>query len=81
MKAVQLVAHGAPGKLELREVHSPKAGEKEVVVRVRACGVNRLDLWAEEGTLPVKLDLPRTLGCEIAGEIVEVVKDISVWRK
>jgi len=80
MKAVQLIAHGAPGKMELREIPDPKANDDEVVVRVRACGLNRLDLWTEEGALPVKLQLPRTLGCEIAGEIVELGKSISDWK-
>ena len=80
MKAVQLIAHGAPGKMELREIPDPTPNEDEVVVRVHACGLNRLDLWTEEGALPVKLQMPRTLGCEIAGEIVELGKNISDWQ-
>jgi len=80
MKAVQLITHGAPGKMELREIPDPKPGEGEVVVRVRSCGLNRLDLWTEEGALPVKLELPRTLGCEIAGEIFSLGKKVSDWR-
>lgn len=80
MKAVQLIAHGAPGKLELREIPDPKPGENEVVVRVRACGLNRLDLWTEEGALPIKLPLPRTPGCEVAGEIIEIGKNVPHWQ-
>jgi 2-desacetyl-2-hydroxyethyl bacteriochlorophyllide A dehydrogenase len=80
MKAVQLIAHGAPGKLELREISDPNPTEDEVVVRVRACGLNRLDLWTEEGALPIKLPLPRTLGCEIAGEIIALGKKDLPWR-
>jgi 2-desacetyl-2-hydroxyethyl bacteriochlorophyllide A dehydrogenase len=80
MKAIQLVAHGAPGKLELREVAEPKPGPDEVVVDVRACGLNHLDLWLEEGTLPIPLELPRTPGCEIAGVIGEVGAGIEGWK-
>ncbi len=80
MKAVQLMAHGAPGKFKLREIPDPIATDQEVVVRVRACGLNRLDLWAEEGALPVKLELPRTLGCEISGEILSLRENVSRWR-
>lgn len=74
------MAHGAPGKFELREVPDPIPAGHEVVVRVRACGLNRLDLWAEEGGLPVQLELPRTLGCEISGEILSMGNGVSGWR-
>lgn len=80
MKACQLTVHGAPGQFELRDLSDPTPGAGEVVVRVRACGVNRLDLWAEEGALPVRLKLPRTLGCEMAGEVLEVGEGATPWR-
>src|SRR5436853_4706958 len=69
MKAFQLIAHGAPGKFELRDVPEPKPQPGEVVVDVRACGLNHLDLWLEEAGLPIKVDLPRTPGGEVAGVI------------
>ena len=72
MKAIQLVAHGAPGKFELREVPDPQPGPGEVVVQVQACGLNHLDLWLEEAGLPIPVKLPRTPGGEIAGTIVEI---------
>jgi len=80
MKAIQLIAHGVPGQFEVRELPNPTPGDNEAVVRVGACGLNRLDLWTEEGSLPVKIELPRTLGCEIAGEIFSVGKNISRWH-
>jgi NADPH:quinone reductase-like Zn-dependent oxidoreductase len=72
MKAMQLVAFGAPGKFELRDVPDPKAGPGEVVVQVQSCGLNHLDLWLEEAGLPIPVKLPRTPGGEIAGKIVEL---------
>lgn len=72
MKAMQLVAYGAPGKFELRDVPEPQAQAGEVVVQVQSCGLNHLDLWLEEAGLPIPVKLPRTPGGEIAGKIVEI---------
>jgi NADPH:quinone reductase-like Zn-dependent oxidoreductase len=72
VKAIQLVAHGPPGKFELRDVPDPQPGPGEVVVQVQSCGLNHLDLWLEEAGLPIPVKLPRTPGGEIAGKIVEI---------
>jgi NADPH:quinone reductase-like Zn-dependent oxidoreductase len=80
MKAVQLIAQGAPGQFKFTEVADPIAGAGEVVVRVRACGLNRLDLWMEEGTLPVPIQLPRIPGSEISGEVAVVGSEVSEWK-
>ena len=69
MKAFQLVTHGTPGAFELREVPDPQPLPGEVVVEVRACGLNHLDLWLEEAGLPIPVPLPRTPGGEVAGVI------------
>jgi 2-desacetyl-2-hydroxyethyl bacteriochlorophyllide A dehydrogenase len=80
MKAAQLIAHGAPGKLELREIPDPLPGPDDVVVQVVACGLNRLDLWLEEAGLPIRIPLPRTPGGEIAGHIAAVGSAVSDWK-
>jgi 2-desacetyl-2-hydroxyethyl bacteriochlorophyllide A dehydrogenase len=77
MKVLQLVAHGQPGTFELREVPDLQPGPGEVVVRVRACGLNHLDLWTEAGELPLPIKLPLTPGCEIAGEVLQVGDDVN----
>jgi NADPH:quinone reductase-like Zn-dependent oxidoreductase len=69
---MQLVAHGAPGKFERRDVPDPQPGPGEAVVQVHACGLNHLDLWMEEGGLPIPIKLPRTPGGEIAGTILAI---------
>ena len=81
MRAVQLTEHGAPGTFKVGEIDVPKLAPDEVLVQVKACGVNRLELWAEEGGLPVPMQLPRTLGGEIAGVISELGADVDDWRK
>jgi 2-desacetyl-2-hydroxyethyl bacteriochlorophyllide A dehydrogenase len=81
MKAFQLVAHGAPGKLVYQDVPDPIPKPDEVVVRVRACGLNRLDLWCEEGTLPIPVSLPRIPGCEVSGEILALGEEVTGWQE
>src|SRR5689334_7056842 len=80
MRAVQLVSHGNPGKFELVDLPKPAPAPDEVMVQVKACGLNRLDLWAEEAGLPIKLKLPLILGAEIAGVIAELGEDVDDWR-
>jgi len=80
VKAIQLVASGAPGKFELREVPDPQAGPGEAVVQVQSCGLNHLDLWLEEAGLPIPVKLPLTPGGEIAGNIVATGADVPNWK-
>jgi len=80
MKALQLVAHGAPGKFELRDVPGPQPGPDEAVVEVQACGLNHLDLWLEEAGLPIPVKLPRTPGGEIAGKVVALGENVFGWK-
>lgn len=80
MRAVQLIAHGSPGKFELREVPDPQPGPDDVLVQVVACGLNRLDLWLEEAGLPVQVPLPRTPGGEVAGAIASVGDSVRDWK-
>jgi len=80
MKAIQLTLHGAPGQFRFGDVPDPAPAPGEVAVRVRACGLNRLDLWAEEGKLPIALDLPRIPGGEISGEILQLGENVSGWK-
>src|SRR5580765_7035449 len=80
MKAAQLIAHGTPGKFELCELPVPRPTAEQVVVDVRACGLNRLDLWLEEGGLPIQIPLPRTPGGEVAGQISELGSAVTDWK-
>jgi NADPH:quinone reductase-like Zn-dependent oxidoreductase len=85
VKAIQLVRQGVPGIFELRDIPDPQPGPGEVVVQVKACGLNHLDLWLESAGLPVKVTLPRTPGGEVSGTISAVaeggVAEVgSPWR-
>jgi 2-desacetyl-2-hydroxyethyl bacteriochlorophyllide A dehydrogenase len=80
MKAFRLKSHGVPGQFEFLEVPDPRPAAGEVLVKVRACGLNHLDLWLEEGNLPVPITLPRIPGGEISGEIVEAGDGVTEWK-
>ena len=67
MRAAVLPAVDAP--LELREVDDPGPGEGEALVRVRAAGINFLDLLIRRGRYPQAPELPAVLGYELAGEL------------
>jgi len=80
MKAFQLIAHGQPGRFELRTVDNPRPAPDQVVVRVLSCGLNHLDLWLESAGLPVPVSLPRTPGGEIAGRIEQLGSAVTDWK-
>jgi NADPH2:quinone reductase len=67
LKAAVLPAVDAP--LELREIPDPVPGEGEALVRVRAAGINFLDLLIRHGRYPQMPELPSVLGYELAGEL------------
>jgi tumor protein p53-inducible protein 3 len=64
-------APGGPEVLEIGEVEDPRPGPGELLVRVRAAGVNRADLLQRLGRYPPPPGEPETLGLEVAGEVLE----------
>jgi len=84
MRAVRVREHGGLDALAWEEVPDPAPGPGEVLVRVRACGVNHLDLWVRRGVPGHKFPLPMIPGCDIAGEVAglgEGVDGISTGSK
>lgn len=69
MRAVLLRETGGPDNLELTEVPDAEPAEGQALVRVRAAGINFLDLLVRQGRYPQPPDLPTILGSEIAGEV------------
>ena len=74
MKAIQVHQFGGPEVLELREIPTPKPGPGQILVRVRAAGVNPYDTYMRNGTYAIKPPLPYTPGSDAAGT-VEAVGD------
>jgi NADPH:quinone reductase-like Zn-dependent oxidoreductase len=78
MKAVRIHQFGGPEVLRYEDVPDPKLRKDQVLVRVRACALNHLDLWIRKG-LP-GIPLPHILGSDVAGEIVEVGEYLSGFK-
>ena len=81
MKAVLCKQHGLPDTLVVEEIPSPKAGAKQVVITVKACGVNFPDTLIIQNKYQFKPELPFSPGGEVAGIIKEVgegVKHLNV---
>ncbi len=72
MKAIRAHEYGGPAVMKIEDVPDPKAGPGEVVVRVRAAGINPVDAYILSGTYPRKPPLPYTPGQDGAGEIESV---------
>lgn len=71
MKAVAIRGgKGAADALHIVHVALPRPGDGEVLIRVRAAGINRPDLLQRQGAYPPPTGAPETLGLEVAGEIV-----------
>jgi NADPH:quinone reductase-like Zn-dependent oxidoreductase len=71
MKAIAIDGYGEAGDLKLRDLPDPQLGGEEVLVRVRAAGVNTLDWKIRQGQLRlfVRLRFPYVPGSDIAGEV------------
>jgi NADPH:quinone reductase-like Zn-dependent oxidoreductase len=77
VKALAFDEFGGPEKLRLREVPEPAFGGDDVLVRVRACALNHLDLFVREGIPALKTPLPFWTGCDIAGEVAALGRDVA----
>lgn len=69
MKAVLLRETGGPEKLELTDVPDPEPAAGEVVLRVRAAGINFLDVLVRQGRYAQQPELPLVPGVEVSGEV------------
>jgi NADPH:quinone reductase-like Zn-dependent oxidoreductase len=80
MKAVICEQHGGPEVLKLTEVADPQIKANEVLIEVRACALNHLDVWVRGGLPGIKIPLPHILGNDVAG-VVRKVGGLVTWVK
>ena len=69
MKAIVVHEFGGPEVLKLEDVPTPRPAAGQVLVRVRAAGVNPYDTYMRNGTYAVKPPLPYTPGSDAAGDV------------
>ena len=80
MKAVVFDRHGGPDVLQYVDFPTPQPGAGQVLVRIRAAALNRLDLWVRNGWPGIKLEYPHIPGADGAGEIAALGEGVSGWE-
>ncbi len=77
MRTIRFHSYGGDEVLTLEEVPDPVPGPGQIIVRVRSCAINHLDLDFRAGVSRIPLDLPHILGMEAAGDVVGVGAGVS----
>src|SRR5438093_5315013 len=72
MKAARFHQHGGPEVLRYEDAPEPKLDSGEVLVRVKACALNHLDIWVRQGIPAFQVPLPHIGGCDVAGVVERV---------
>ncbi|MFQ5950071.1 MAG: alcohol dehydrogenase catalytic domain-containing protein [Nitrospiria bacterium] len=81
MKAVRFHQFGGPETLVYEDVPKPVAGWGEVIVQVKACALNHLDLWIRKGIPAYHINLPHVPGCDVSGIVDEVGEGVEEFQK
>ncbi|MFJ5763012.1 zinc-binding alcohol dehydrogenase family protein [Neobacillus sp. NPDC093182] len=80
MKAVQLQEYGGPEVLKMAEIERPIPAGREVLIEIKAIGVNYADTARREGQYVVKTPLPFIPGAEIAGVVAAVGEKVTTVK-
>lgn len=84
MRANAFMQYGGPEVLQMRDLPDPEPKSGEVLVRVRACGINHLDTWVRRGLPGIMPVMPHVLGSDVVGEVVALgdgVHEVAVGMK
>jgi NADPH:quinone reductase-like Zn-dependent oxidoreductase len=80
MKAVIFHTHGGPEVLEYTDIPTPALAEGQVLVKLEAAALNRVDIWTRDGWPGIKLQYPHILGADGAGTIADVGACVKDWN-
>ena len=80
MNAIVFHQHGGPEVLKYEDVPKPSIRPGEVLVCVKACALNHLDLWVRRGIPGVPIPLPHIPGSDVSGEIAQIGADVTTVR-
>jgi NADPH:quinone reductase-like Zn-dependent oxidoreductase len=80
MKALCFYEHGGPEVMLYDDVPDPSPGPQQVLIEVKACALNHLDIWVRRGWPGLKLPKPFWGGSDIAGVIVAVGSEVRDWE-
>src|ERR1700756_3977881 len=80
MRAIVVREFGGPDVMKVENLPTPAPGPSQVLVRVRAAGVNPVDAYIRAGTYARKPNLPYTPGSDGAGEVDSVGTDVKEFK-
>jgi putative PIG3 family NAD(P)H quinone oxidoreductase len=81
MKAVVITETGAPDVLKVKERSKPKIGKDEILIKVRAIGINRPDIAQREGKYPAPEGVPKDIpGLEVSGWVADLGENVKTWE-
>ncbi|HUI10065.1 MAG TPA: zinc-binding dehydrogenase [Bacteroidota bacterium] len=80
MKAAVVTRYGGPEVMELRDMPLPRLGDGQILVRVKAIGLNFADVFGRLGVYPNTPAPPFIPGLEFCGEVVAVAPDVTKFR-
>ncbi|CAL8347072.1 unnamed protein product [Merluccius merluccius] len=81
MKAIRVSEFGGPSVLRLlADIPVPTPGKRQVLIRVRACGVNPVEAYIRAGTYARRPALPYTPGSDVAGEVQGVGEEVTSFK-
>lgn len=80
MKAVLFHTHGGPEVLEYTDFPAPEPADGQVLVKLEAAALNRVDIWTRNGWPGIKLEYPHISGSDGAGTIAAVGPSVTGWK-
>lgn len=80
MKALYFEEHGDLDQIRYGDVPDPAPAPHEVIVKVRACALNHLDIWVRRGWPGLKLEMPHWCGADVAGEVAALGDKVTGWQ-
>jgi NADPH:quinone reductase len=80
MKAAYYEQTGPPEVIKHGELPTPKPGQGEVLVKVKAAAVNPIDTYIRSGAAPAKLPFPFIPGCDFAGVVEQLGKGVTRFK-
>ncbi len=81
MKAVYFEGHGGPEVLKFGSVKDPVVSKNDVLIGVKACALNHLDIWIRQGALSIPLPMPHILGADVSGVVLDFGKSVKGFKK
>ncbi len=77
MKAVVFRRHGGSDTLSYEEMPMPQAGPQDVLIRVKACALNHLDIWIRQGSPAYAVSFPHVGGSDVSGIVEQVGEQVN----